>query len=299
MRNSLIFLSILLLPLTLVSEQLSVGVVSDLENEVYAISSGKEKRLNVGMFIEKGSKIITKKDSRVKIMMMDDSLLVIAPNTEFSIDEYVVELGNKKRTSVLSLIRGRILFYINKAFSKPEGKFEVKTKNAVAGVRGTKFIVESGDKEFVGVINGEVVLKTKDIELVLTQGKFVDSSKGYVISELDQKILEEYTNTFHIRKGRMQLAMLERGTGISGESLLEHDVRNKTLDRKVSTEVIEGKTQERSGDLPSDAIEKRDSGDEMVDGIIITKKDGGDYDIKSGNRMIVIRILLPFVKLRR
>ncbi|MCX7959735.1 MAG: FecR family protein, partial [Deltaproteobacteria bacterium] len=150
------------------AEQFSVGVVSDVENEASVVIKGEEKKLSVGMFIEKGSKIVTGKASKVKIMMMDDSLLIIAPGTEFSIDDYAIDTDKKSRKSVLGVIRGKVLFYVNKAFSKQGSKFEVKTRSSIAGVRGTKFFVESTEKEFVGVINGEVELRTQDKEIILS-----------------------------------------------------------------------------------------------------------------------------------
>ncbi|MGC9044138.1 MAG: hypothetical protein ACP5KG_09815 [Myxococcota bacterium] len=81
------------------------------------------------------------------------------------------------------------MFYVNKLFLNPKSKFEVKTRTCVAGVRGTKFFIESDEREFPGVIDGQVELKREDKAIILTAGKCFDSKKGLVVSDIDQAIL--------------------------------------------------------------------------------------------------------------
>lgn len=283
---------------SLMAEQIAVGVVSDVENDVISVYKGVEKRLDVGMFIEKGSKIITGKMARVKIMMMDDSLLIIAPDSEFSIDEYLIDIDKKSRKSILGLLRGKVLFYVNKVFSKEGSKFEVRTKTSIAGVRGTKFIVESGDREFVGVINGEVSLKTQDKELILSEGKCAESSTNFVIADINPQILQEYNDNFKIKNSKMQVAMLERGTGISGEALLEHAYKDSIAEKSLyrTREVSDGI--DKKIDRREDVDEGVDFGEKTGDRFDTSNKDGTDI-VVGNNTFVKIRILLPFVKMRR
>ncbi len=302
MKKLIISLIFLIVPLSVFADQLSVGVVSDVENEAQIISQGKEKKISIGMFVEKGSKIVTGKVSRVKIMMMDDSLLVIAPNSEFLIDDYVVDMEKKSRKSLLGVIRGKVLFYVNKAFSKSDSRFEVKTKSSIAGVRGTKFIVESGEKEFIGVISGEVLLKTTDKELTLSGGKCADSSKGFELADIDQQALQDYTESFQIKKGKTQVAMLERGTGLTGEALLESSIKNGALERVLTKEVGERVGGEKKAEAGTGIREGGDYWDSLGETTDSKSKNGGSdiTDVISGSKSLLrIKILLPFAKVRR
>lgn len=299
---------LMLLSGALYSEQRVVGVVSDVENEVYIVFDGKEKRLDVGSYVEKGSKVVTKKDSRAKIMMMDDSLLVIAPNTELSIDEYLVNLEGRSRSSMLSLIKGKVLFYINRLFRGESSRFQVKTRTSVAGVRGTKFVVENTENEVFAVIKGEVEVESGGKKLLLSEGKYVDSSKGLVVSDIDAVLLKEYDEGFKIKGGRCRVAMLERGTGLKGESLLEQNykigtIRRGLLEGEGESRTIYQVTEEESRGVESAvAGERRDtSGPNETYDISDIKGTDGTTNISDsrGNLMIKIRILLPFVKAGR
>lgn len=64
-----------------------------------------------------------------------------------------------KKTSV-QLVKGKFFHYFNKAKKR---EFTVKTKNAVMGVRGTKYMVQaSEDKTYLCVCEGKVAINKKD-----------------------------------------------------------------------------------------------------------------------------------------
>lgn len=61
----------------------------------------------------------------------------------------------EKEESVVSLIKGKFYHYFNN--KKRKGRFKVKTKHAVMGVRGTKYMVESNNKyDYLCVCEGSV-----------------------------------------------------------------------------------------------------------------------------------------------
>ncbi|MFT6633267.1 MAG: hypothetical protein ACJAS4_003237 [Bacteriovoracaceae bacterium] len=57
--------------------------------------------------------------------------------------------------SIINLVKGKFFHYFDKKIGK--GKFSVKTKHAVMGVRGTKYMIESNDKfDYLCVCEGSV-----------------------------------------------------------------------------------------------------------------------------------------------
>lgn len=301
-RSILPIILFIFIPLSLFAEENFVGVVSDVENEVIIVTPSETKKCTIGMFIPKGSRVITKDMSRVKIMMNDDSLLVIAPKTEFSIDDYFVDIEKKTRKSVLGIVRGKVMFYVNKVFSNPKSKFEVKTKSSIAGVRGTKFFIESDEREFLGVIDGEVELRREDKAIILTPGKCFDSKKGLVVSGIDQSILNEYNDNFKIKKGKTQVAMISSGTGISGEALLEQSLNGGIIRGSKGTGAVVDRYEE--GVFTKDSDSKRDRGEDIGDFSTENLPKGDDNkdwtDISVGGKILLrIKILLPFAKTKR
>ncbi|MBN2687229.1 MAG: FecR domain-containing protein, partial [Deltaproteobacteria bacterium] len=59
-----------------------------------------------------------------------------------TVDTIILDREQKKKDSVFSLLRGRVMFYAMKLFKYRSAGMTVKTKTAVAGIRGTKFGVE-------------------------------------------------------------------------------------------------------------------------------------------------------------
>lgn len=273
-----------------------VGFISDVEGEASIINASGEKKCGLGLYVEVGDRIITQNNARIKIMMLDDSLLTIAPKTEFVIDNYLVDTNKKSRRSLIGIIRGKIMFYVNKAFSNPDSKFEVKTKTSIAGVRGTKFFYECEESDFVGVLEGEVELSSKDKSVRITDGKCADSKKDFMISQLDAGTIEQYNETFKVKKGKMQVAILNSGTRTSGEGLVEgyYGPPSAKGDSGLGLPVA-GKSQERYGgeDIVENTAGRGD----------VENYGGGDNDkgtnINVGLIPLRIKILLPFVTLKR
>lgn len=286
----------------LYAEGKDVGVISDLEGDVSIVLGPAEKRASVGMLVEKGMKIVTKEQSRVKIMMMDDTLLVIAPKTELLIEEYLVDSKKRSRRSLLGLLRGKVLFYVNKAFANPQSRFEVKTKTSIAGVRGTRFIMESGDSDFVGVLDGEVEIIGGEKSRVVGSGKCATSRDGFLIADFDRDLTEQYRGEFKIKKGKTQVAMLTGGTRMSGESLLGSRAERELLLRGTGKEgTVSGSNMSQAADLGDRySRDPVDEGEGFKEGGDVFGNGVGSVDVRGGGSLnLRIRVILPFVLQKR
>ncbi len=101
--------------------------------------SGKQSVARIGMRVYPQDSIKTGKDSRAKIVMTDNNVINVSPETEVKLSKYEFDEKADKKDVLIDVIYGKIR---NKVSQKYEGKnkFQVKTPSAVAGVRGTDFL---------------------------------------------------------------------------------------------------------------------------------------------------------------
>ena len=133
------------------SAESPLAVLSKAEGKVRIMKPGQEKWLTgkTGMFLYGGDRIKTEKNSKAVINFVSGVEISVNAETEFTI-KAEEEKGQKKEE--LDLVMGELLSKVPKG-----GDYKVKTPQAVAAVRGTKFGVQSvGGMTSVYVLDGEV-----------------------------------------------------------------------------------------------------------------------------------------------
>src|SRR5881296_1320952 len=80
----------------------------------------------------------TAANSKVKLLLRDDSIMTLAENSELQFTEFL--LTPQQRRTIVSLTLGKLRVVTTKIFGAGSAT-EVRTTNTVAGVRGTTFIV--------------------------------------------------------------------------------------------------------------------------------------------------------------
>ncbi|HPD18816.1 MAG TPA: FecR domain-containing protein [Candidatus Goldiibacteriota bacterium] len=159
MKNRLFFVFLfLLLFLTglkaLNNEDYSIAYINDYEGDCELKRKGQsmgEAILDIYIPLYEGDMVITGYDSYVEIVFDDATIVKLDPNSKLVVRTLKREKENK---TVIELIKGRLMGVINKLKGKEE--FAVKTKLAMAAVKGTELIVETGDEDSVGVFEGRV-----------------------------------------------------------------------------------------------------------------------------------------------
>lgn len=81
----------------------------------------------------------TKANGRVKVLLRDGSEMSIAGDSRLKIEKVDVDVVALKRQIALRILSGRVRNKVEKEY-KGDNYFQVKTRTAVAGVRGTDFI---------------------------------------------------------------------------------------------------------------------------------------------------------------
>ena len=107
------------------------------------IKSGRDAKVTkaaIGLRVFPTDTIITGKDSRAKILMVDKNEINISPDSEIVLQKYVYDPSAGKKEVLLNVLSGKVRAKVEQKYNGTTAKFQVKTPSAVAGVRGTDFL---------------------------------------------------------------------------------------------------------------------------------------------------------------
>jgi hypothetical protein len=110
------------------------GLVARVNGAPTVEHAGKSAALRRGSNVFTGDVIETDANSKVKILLNDDSVLAIGPKSRVAVSDFV--LDSSARHARLQVLAGRFKIAIAKFFGA-HTDYEIRTPTAVAGVRGT------------------------------------------------------------------------------------------------------------------------------------------------------------------
>ena len=120
----------------------SVGKIAVLEGKATRKdAAGQEHVLAVGSAIELRDTLSVGEGSNVKLVLTDESVLMLGANSQLFFDEATFE-GQVRKGFSAKLLFGRVWAKVKQMAAGSEAKFDVTTERAVAGVRGTIFRVD-------------------------------------------------------------------------------------------------------------------------------------------------------------
>lgn len=123
------------------------GTATKVEGRADILRSGQTRAIDLktGDPVNVGDIVRTLANGKVVITFVDNSTITLGPRGRLGIDTYLFRPAEEKRTAELKLYRGRMGFNVPKAVYAGSGsKFEMRTRTAVAGVRGTGGLLLSG-----------------------------------------------------------------------------------------------------------------------------------------------------------
>lgn len=131
-----------------------------------------------GTTIETGFWVKTGDDGWASVLLSDGSKLTLANNTELELTEYVI--GKGKKDGVFSITQGKLRASVTKLAGE-RVDYKVKSPTAVAGIRGTEFMMMSqgpanvffGNEGEAGIAGGDSAQKP------LRADNLVQNTRGY------------------------------------------------------------------------------------------------------------------------
>jgi hypothetical protein len=121
------------------------GHVKVAKGTVQIDRAGQRTPATVGAAVLAGDVVTTDADGSVGITFLDNSLLSVGPNSVLSIDRFVFDSTTHQGSFESSLRRGTLAVVSGKLAKQSPEAMKVKTPAAVLGVRGTEFLVRTGD----------------------------------------------------------------------------------------------------------------------------------------------------------
>lgn len=94
-----------------------------------------------GAPVHVGDVLRTGEPGRMRVVFQDDSVLNLGDNTTVNVDEQTFQKSEGIFRSTMKLVRGRVRALVSEYYETPGASYELETTAAVAGVRGTEFVV--------------------------------------------------------------------------------------------------------------------------------------------------------------
>lgn len=121
------------------AEPLVAGTVLHIQGAALLNHTSSSANIMRGTQILVGDHIVTGRNARVALQMIDGSILSMGENTEFAITDYRYSKKTRQGVARLELLKG-VFRAITGAIGKlPQRDFSVKTASGTIGIRGTDF----------------------------------------------------------------------------------------------------------------------------------------------------------------
>jgi hypothetical protein len=126
------------------------GTVTFVAGHASRSAGGKTEKLSVGAAVFEGDVLVTERRTRLEVKLADQSVLRLGPASRAEVQAAAFGKTVEERNVSAKLLVGKVWANVAKAVGG-EQRFEVKTENAVAGVRGTTFRVDAASDRSVVV----------------------------------------------------------------------------------------------------------------------------------------------------
>ena len=164
----------------------SSGTVTQLSGTLSVRKAdGSVRILSQKSQIESGDTVNTERDSYAQIKFSDGAQLTMKPNSAVKIDNFkFAEEKPQEDSFVYSLVKGGLRAVTGIVGKRSKDKYSLGTATATIGIRGTTFSADdcANNREgdcarldaavYVGVADGEVVVRNGEGELGLSAGQF-------------------------------------------------------------------------------------------------------------------------------
>jgi hypothetical protein len=180
------------------AQVLSKAAVAGLPSLLYEGEKFYYVKAKIGLKVEKNSIIICSSDCRMKLVYPSGSSIFVAPGATFRVLE--AEEGPQGEKNILLLLYGRLRSLVSKTQTR---SWEVRTRSAISGVRGTDFLTRSAPTEGteVTVLGGKVdvkpVEKGKSEIMLASQQSVSQTAAGDFVTNQSSKaeVLSAYETT--------------------------------------------------------------------------------------------------------
>ena len=170
-----------------------IGITTGVEGKILQTHEGQKKSSDVKLAapVFMNDHIKTKEESKATFTFDDKSSLTLGENASINIKKHIYDPEKDLRKTMVKVALGTVRFVVTKGKAKGSA-FEVLTPTAVAGVRGTEFVVSVSPSGNTSFINIEGSIDTAPLlpngnrgpQKILTKGKMLGVQKNGVVSDI-------------------------------------------------------------------------------------------------------------------
>ncbi|MBX3024810.1 FecR domain-containing protein [bacterium] len=159
-----------------------VGSVASVRGEAQIGRGGAFTAATVGAGVQLGDELRTG-DGQMRVVFRDDSVVDLTERSSLTVDTQVFDPANSTYTSLLRLAAGKARALVSKVYGAPGSSYEIQTPTAVAGVRGTTFLIEyDARRDATDVIGIEGRIMVRSLAEVLNNTVYVTASEGTTVA---------------------------------------------------------------------------------------------------------------------
>jgi len=119
------------------------GIVKRVQGEVSLQRGGQTLQVTAGTPVQVGDRLVTGADGRVGVTMADDSLVTTGPSSTLVVSQFRFDSTTNDGNMLIGLLKGTLHFVSGLIAKQSPQNVNVQTRNALMGVRGTEFIVDT------------------------------------------------------------------------------------------------------------------------------------------------------------
>jgi hypothetical protein len=109
--------------------------------ELQRAGGGEWQLVVVGSSLFAGDRVRTRPNSRLKLVFRDDSIVDVGPGTEVVVAGLLFNPDAGEYRTAIGVVTGKLRALVSEYYRAPNSRYEIETPTAVAGVRGTEFVV--------------------------------------------------------------------------------------------------------------------------------------------------------------
>ncbi|TFW26010.1 hypothetical protein E4L96_04685 [Massilia arenosa] len=122
----------------------AAGLIKNAKGTATVERSSGKLPVRAGMEVLASDRIVTAGDGSVGIMLRDETMLSVGPNSSVSLDKFAFDPATHDGVLNASVKRGTMAVISGKLSKKSPDAVKFSTPSAILGVRGTEFVIDAG-----------------------------------------------------------------------------------------------------------------------------------------------------------
>ena len=114
--------------------------------DVQRVSFEKWEKVEFHQAVYAKDKFRTARKSRLKILLSDNSLIALGPNSEVKVESYLFNKEDKLRQGVIGVAHGLSMYIVNKSQTHKNSSFRIVTPTSNVGARGTQGYTSASER---------------------------------------------------------------------------------------------------------------------------------------------------------